>query len=154
MVYVHLADGFEEVEALTTVDLFRRAQIGVQTVSITGKKEVTGAHNVTVEADILFEETDYEQCEMIVLPGGMPGAEHLGNHEGLTSHIRCFAKNDKYIAAICAAPMVFGALGVLDGLSKRKGSGGWKNRHIHGTGHSHAFCSQADRTVERQGCFR
>ncbi|MCO7122078.1 DJ-1/PfpI family protein [Ihubacter massiliensis] len=115
MVYVHLADGFEEVEALTTVDLFRRAQIGVQTVSITGKKEVTGAHNVTVEADILFEETDYEQCEMIVLPGGMPGAEHLGNHEGLTSHIRCFAKNDKYIAAICAAPMVFGALGVLDG---------------------------------------
>ena len=101
LVYVHLADGFEEVEALTTVDLFRRAQIGVQTVSITGKKEVTGAHNVTVEADILFEETDYEQCEMIVLPGGMPGAEHLGNHEGLTSHIRCFAKNDKYIAAIC-----------------------------------------------------
>lgn len=115
MIYLHLADGFEEVEAMTIVDLFRRAQLDVQTVSVTGKKQVTGAHQVTVEADILFEETNYETCEMIVLPGGMPGAETLGNHQGLTSHIRCFAKNDKYIAAICAAPMVFGAQGVLKG---------------------------------------
>ncbi|MCQ4638366.1 DJ-1/PfpI family protein [Anaerovorax odorimutans] len=115
MIYLHLADGFEEVEAMTIVDLFRRAQLEVQTVSVTGKKQVTGAHQVTVEADILFEETNYETCEMIVLPGGMPGAETLGNHQGLTSHIRCFAKNDKYIAAICAAPMVFGAQGVLKG---------------------------------------
>ena len=115
MVYVHLATGFEEIEALTIVDLLRRANIEVQTVSITGEKRVVGTHGVPVEADILYEEADYENCQMIVLPGGLPGAEHLGNHEGLTSHIRCFAENGKYLAAICAAPRVFGAQGVLEG---------------------------------------
>lgn len=115
MIYVHLADGFEEIEALTIVDLLRRAELEVQTVSITGSRRVMGTHGVPVEADILFEETDYESCEMIVLPGGMPGAANLGNHEGLTNHIRCFAQNGKYLAAICAAPMVFGALGLLEG---------------------------------------
>ncbi|MCI8645309.1 MAG: DJ-1/PfpI family protein [Firmicutes bacterium] len=115
MIYVHLADGFEEIEALTIVDLLRRAELEVQTVSITGSRRVMGTHNVPVEADILFEETDYENCQMIVLPGGMPGAANLGNHEGLTKHIRCFAQNGKYLAAICAAPMVFGALGILEG---------------------------------------
>ena len=79
MVYVHLATGFEEIEALTIVDLLRRANIEVQTVSITGEKRVVGTHGVPVEADILYEEADYENCQMIVLPGGLPGAEHLGN---------------------------------------------------------------------------
>ena len=115
MVYVHLATGFEEIEALTIVDLLRRANIEVQTVSITGEKRVVGTHGVPVEADILYEEADYENCQMIVLPGGRPGAEHLVNHEGLTIHIRCFEENGKYLAAICAAPMVFGAQGVLEG---------------------------------------
>lgn len=115
MIYIHLADGFEEVEALTVLDVLRRAQMEARTVSITGNKQVTGAHQITVEADMLFEETDYETCEMIVLPGGMPGAETLGRHQGLTNHIRCFAEHDKYLAAICAAPMVFGALGILKG---------------------------------------
>ncbi len=115
MIYVHLADGFEEIEAMTIVDLLRRAELETQTVSMNGKKQVLGTHGVPIEADILFEETDYERCEMMVLPGGMPGAANLGDHEGLTKHIRCFAKNDKYIAAICAAPMVFAAQGVLEG---------------------------------------
>lgn len=115
MIYVHLADGFEEIEAMTVVDLLRRAELETQTVSITGSKRVMGTHGVAVEADILFEEADYEACEMIVLPGGMPGAEHLDNHQGLTAHIRCFAENDQYLAAICAAPMVFGHLGILRG---------------------------------------
>lgn len=115
MIYTHLADGFEEVEAMTIVDLLRRADLNVQTVSVTGSKRVTGAHGITVEADILFEEAQYEPCGMIVLPGGMPGSKNLGEHEGLTRHIRCFAENDKYIAAICAAPMVFGAQGLLKG---------------------------------------
>lgn len=115
MIYVHLADGFEEIEALTIVDLLRRAELTVQTVSVTGKKRVMGTHDVPVEADLLYEEADYEHCRMIVLPGGMPGAENLANHQGLTSHIRCFAKNEKYLAAICAAPMIFGAQGVLEG---------------------------------------
>ena len=115
MVYVHLATGFEEVEALTVIDLMRRAGIDVKSVSITGEKRVMGTHNIPVEADIIFEEADYDGCEMIVLPGGLPGADHLGEHEGLTAHIRSFAENDKYLAAICAAPQVFGAQGVLEG---------------------------------------
>lgn len=115
MIYVHLANGFEEIEALTIVDLLRRADLQVQTVSITGDKKVMGTHGIPVEADILYQEADYEQCEMIVLPGGLPGADYLGEHEGLTKHIRCFAENDKYLAAICAAPMVFGAQGILEG---------------------------------------
>lgn len=115
MIYVHLADGFEEIEALTIVDILRRAELEVQTVSITGNKWVLGTHGVPVEADILYDDVDYEECEMLVLPGGMPGAKNLGEHQGLTNHIRCFAENEKYIAAICAAPMVFGAQGALDG---------------------------------------
>lgn len=115
MIYVHLANGFEEIEALTIVDLLRRADLQVQTVSITGDKKVMGTHGIPVEADILYQEADYELCEMIVLPGGLPGADYLGEHEGLTKHIRCFAENDKYLAAICAAPMVFGAQGILEG---------------------------------------
>lgn len=115
MIYVHLADGFEEIEALTVIDLLRRAELAVQSVSITGEKRVMGTHGVPVEADILYEEAEYHNCEMIVLPGGLPGADNLGNHEGLTSQICSFAQQGKYLAAICAAPMVFGAQGVLQG---------------------------------------
>lgn len=115
MVYVHLAEGFEEIEAVTIVDLLRRVGAEVKTVSVSGKKQVMGTHGVPVEADLLYEEANYEECEMIVLPGGMPGAENLGKHEGLTAHIRCFAEHGKYLAAICAAPMVLGDLGILEG---------------------------------------
>ena len=115
MVYVHLANGFEEVEALTVIDLLRRAGVEVKSVSITGEKRVMGTHEIPVEADILFEEADYDACEMIVLPGGLPGADYLGEHEGLVKQIRDFAANDKYLAAICAAPQVFGAQGVVEG---------------------------------------
>ena len=115
MVYVHLATGFEEIEALTVIDLLRRAGIEVKSVSITGEKRVMGTHGIPVEADIVYEEADYENCDMIVLPGGLPGADYLGEHEGLVKHIRCFAENDKYLAAICAAPQVFGAQGVVEG---------------------------------------
>lgn len=116
MIYVYLAEGFEEVEALTAVDVMRRAGIEVQTVSITGEKLVKGTHDIKVEADILYEETDHEKCEMIVLPGGLPGADYLNEHEGLAKHIECFAKDDsKKLAAICAAPQVFGTCGILEG---------------------------------------
>ena len=115
MIYVHLATGFEEIEALTAVDLLRRADIQVQTVSIEDKKEVTGAHNISVVADILFEEADYDQCEMIVLPGGMPGTTNLQKHPGLSAKIDEFHQAGRHIAAICAAPMILGAKGYLDG---------------------------------------
>lgn len=118
MVYVYLAEGFEEVEALTAVDIMRRGGIEVQTVSITGNKTVKGTHDISVEADILYEDTDHAKCDMIVLPGGLPGADYLNEHEGLAKHIVCFAKDEsKKLAAICAAPQVFGTCGILEGKS-------------------------------------
>ncbi|MBR2674698.1 MAG: DJ-1/PfpI family protein [Mogibacterium sp.] len=118
MVYVYLATGFEEIEALTVVDVLRRAEVDVKAVSITGDRLVLGSRDITVQADLLFEEADYDDCEMIVLPGGMPGAANLGAHKGLTDHIKVFAKagdSGRKLAAICAAPMVLGACGVLEG---------------------------------------
>ena len=76
---VFYADGFEEIEALTVVDILRRAEIEVQTVSVTGSALVEGAHGITVQADILQEEADYSAAEMLVLPGGMPGGFPPGN---------------------------------------------------------------------------
>ena len=114
-VYVHLATGFEELEALSPVDVLRRGGLDVKTVSVTGEKTVVGSHGIPVTADLLFSEADYENCEMIVLPGGLPGATNLGAHEGLCGKIREFFSAGKYTAAICAAPMVFGALGILEG---------------------------------------
>lgn len=116
MIYVHLAEGFEEVEALTIVDVLRRAGEEVETVSITGEKQVMGTHGIPVIADITYEEAKYDICEMIVLPGGLPGAANLEEHEGLAAHIKCFAKDpSKKLAAICAAPMAFGTHGVISG---------------------------------------
>jgi DJ-1 family protein len=115
MIYVHLADGFEEIEAFTIVDLLRRAEIETETVSIMGKLPVTGAHGIKVAADLLFEDAVYDSCEMIVLPGGMPGATNLDEHAGLREKIYSFNNQGKWLAAICAAPLVFGHAGVLKG---------------------------------------
>jgi protein deglycase len=114
-VYIHFADGFEEVEALAPVDILRRAGCEVFTVSIMGKKEVTGSHNVKIITDCLFEEMDYKAADMIVLPGGMPGSKNLDNHQGLKNKILEFSNDGKWVTAICAAPMVLGHLGLLKG---------------------------------------
>ncbi len=115
MVYVFLAGGFEEIEALTTVDLLRRAEIQVKTVSIMEDKLVYGAHDVGVEADILFKEGLYDRCAMLILPGGMPGTENLCNHRELNEELKDFYAAGKPVAAICAAPMVLGRAGLLEG---------------------------------------
>ena len=115
MVYVHLAEGFEEIEAMTIVDLLRRADIDTETVSVTGYLPVKGSHGVKIVADILFEDAVYSSCELIVLPGGMPGAKNLDAHEGLREKIYSFNNQGKKLAAICAAPLVFGRAGVLKG---------------------------------------
>lgn len=104
-VYVFLADGFEEIEGLTVVDLLRRADIRVQTVSIMGRKEITGSHHIKVEADILFEEADFATAEMLVLPGGLPGTDYLKAHKGLQEQILAFNSEGRKLAAICAAPV-------------------------------------------------
>ena len=114
MVFIHMAEGYEEVEALTCVDVLRRAGIDAKMVSITGSLLVKGAHGINIEADMLFEGADYESCEMIVLPGGMPGATNLRDHQGLTARIKEFAKAGKPLAAICAAPLALAAHGALE----------------------------------------
>lgn len=112
---VFLATGFEEIEAISIIDILRRADIPVSTVSITGDKKVTGSHQISVIADKLFEEVNYSEVEMIIMPGGMPGAKNLGGHKGLKQQILNFNHNNKPLGAICAAPMVFGELGILKG---------------------------------------
>ena len=112
---IFLADGFEEIEALTVVDLLRRANIEISTVSIMGRKNVTGSHNITVEADSLLEETDFDSLDMLILPGGMPGTTNIADCKALTDKIKEFDEKDKMLCAICAAPTVFGKLGILKG---------------------------------------
>ncbi len=114
-VFLFLADGFEEVEGLTVVDLLRRAGIETEMVSVTGKKEISGSHGIRVMADVLFEDADLAQGAMYVLPGGMPGTRHLAEHEKLCALLTGAAAGGKKVAAICAAPSVLGGLGILRG---------------------------------------
>lgn len=115
MVYVFLAHGFEEIEALTAVDLMRRADIQVKTVSIMGERLVYGAHGIGVEADILLKAADFKNCAMLVFPGGMPGTTNLCNHKELIEEVKQFYGEGKPVAAICAAPMVLAKAGLFDG---------------------------------------
>lgn len=119
MVYLFLADGFEEIEALTPVDLLRRAGVEVITVGVTGKT-VTGSHGISVSADVCAEEAlamlnSGKLPEMIVLPGGMPGAATLDASSVVDTFIEAAERANAYIAAICAAPMVLGKRGLLRG---------------------------------------
>ena len=114
-VSVILADGFEEVEGLTVVDLLRRARIYVDTVSIMEDYTVHGAHGINVQTEDLFEEVNFVESDMIVLPGGMPGTKNLEAHEPLMKQIDTFYARGRYIAAICAAPSIFGHRGILKG---------------------------------------
>ena len=115
MVYVFLATGFEDIEALAPVDIMRRASIQVQTVSVTGELTVVSAHGVGIVADVLLSDVDFQQAEMLVLPGGMPGATNLDACRPLTDAIVRHYETGGAIAAICAAPLVFGHLGLLQG---------------------------------------
>lgn len=113
-VLVPLAPGFEEIEAVTVVDLLRRAGIEVQTAALDGP-QVTGSHGITVTADVVLDAASVDDCDMIVLPGGMPGAEHLKNDARVIALLRRFAAAGRYTAAICAAPGVLAHAGLLDG---------------------------------------
>lgn len=114
-VCVFFAEGYEEIEALTVVDLLRRAGIETDMVSITGNRVVTGSHKIAVRMDKLLEEVTFAEADMLVLPGGMPGTKNLEACEPLMEQIRKFYQDGKYVAAICAAPSIFGHLGMLKG---------------------------------------
>lgn len=114
MIYMFLADGLEEIEALCPLDLMRRAGLAVTTVGI-GSRQITGAHGITIQADML--DTDFEDNapEMIFLPGGMPGTLNLAASATVQKAIRGAHQTDAYVAAICAAPSILGDMGLLDG---------------------------------------
>lgn len=113
--YIFLADGFEEIEGLTVVDLLRRAGVEISMVSIMGRRELTGSHGIPVVADLVFEDTDFSDGTLFVLPGGMPGTKRLAAHEGLAALLKEKDAQGKRLAAICAAPSVLGGLGLLKG---------------------------------------
>lgn len=115
MIYLFLANGFEEIEALATLDILRRCGLQVTTVSVHDGLNVTAAHGLTVQADKLFAEVNLEQSEALVLPGGMPGAQNLLMHEGLRAALCAQHARGGLVAAICAAPMVLGQHGLLEG---------------------------------------
>ncbi len=110
MNYIFLDKGFEEIEAVTTIDLLRRAGIELVVVSLREKTLVEGAHNIALQADVLFQNVDFSNAEMLILPGG---ATKLGEHKGLVQLLLEHNKQEKPIAAICAAPSVLGTLGIL-----------------------------------------
>lgn len=112
---VFFATGFEEIEALTVVDLLRRTGLDVDMVSITGEKYVTSSHNITVAMDKLLEEVDFSAIDMLVLPGGMPGTKNLEACEAVMQQVDEFYAQKKDISAICAAPSILGHRGYLQG---------------------------------------
>ena len=113
--FIHFAEGFEEIEAITIADVLHRADIPTELISITGKLAVTGAHGITIHTDKLFEEADYAEAGILILPGGLPGANNLNAHSGLKEKLLEFHKEGKPVAAICAAPLVLGGLDILQG---------------------------------------
>jgi len=113
--FIFLARGFEETEAIVTMDVIRRGGINLTSVSISNMYFAEGAHDIIVEVDSLFSETDFSNGSILILPGGMPGAVNLNNHTGLKNLLKEYADQGKKIAAICAAPLVLGGLGLLQG---------------------------------------
>ena len=108
---IFLAEGYEEIEALTVADICRRCGVEVKLVSVTEERWVRGSHHVNVEADMCFSQVDFQEYDMLVLPGGMPGTRNLEAHEGLMTQVDAFYAAGKYIAAICAAPSILGHRG-------------------------------------------
>lgn len=112
--YVFLADGFEIIEALTPVDVMRRAGIDVKTVAITDDKSVISSHKIKVEADCSIGEVDFSDGDIIVIPGGYPGYENLKASREVKDIVREYYKKNKLVAAICGGPTVLGEIGILD----------------------------------------
>ena len=115
-VYEFLANGFEEIEGLAPVDILRRGGVDIKTVSVTGTEWVETSHGVTIKADLKFEDiASFEDADMLMIPGGMPGSTNLNEHEGVRQALIAQHKAGKRIGAICAAPMVLASTGILEG---------------------------------------
>jgi len=137
-----LGNGYEEVEALTVVDFLRRAQIPIDMVSITGKLETVGDHQIRIYADRLLEEVDSEEYDVVITPGGMPGVKMLASDRRVTELVRRFYDQGKLVAAICASPLVLEAAGISRDIKGTCFPGIEKNVH---------FKVFSENVVERDG---
>lgn len=150
MIYVILADGFEEIEAFGTIDILRRCGFGVETLSCTGRRVVQSARGITVKADSLFRKSQLKNIEAIILPGGLKCAETMANHSLLLSSLRQLAADHVLIAAICAAPMALGAAHILQGIHATIYPG--MQQHIPGAiYHNDAFVVQHENFITAAG---
>jgi len=148
-VYLFLAEGFEDIEALAPVDILRRAGIDVKTVSVSGDPFVESAHGVMMQADLLFEDAKLDDADFLVLPGGLPGATNLNEHEGLRKALTQQAASGRGVAAICAAPMVLGSLGLLKG--KRATCYPGFEKHLDGADYTAEICTVDGNVVTGEG---
>ncbi|MBE5039918.1 DJ-1 family glyoxalase III [Ructibacterium gallinarum] len=114
MLYLLLADGFEETEAIAPLDVIRRAGMEIKTVGVTGEV-VTGSHGIAVHADLQIDDIFGKDMDGVILPGGMPGTLHLQKSLKVAAILQRCYKRERMIAAICAAPMVLGGMGLLKG---------------------------------------
>ena len=114
-VYILLAEGFEEAEAILPYDILRRARVDVEMVSVAGTPIVTSSHGLPVATSLSLADADLSDGDMLFLPGGMPGANNLRDSESVAAAIRQYHDAGKWLAAVCAAPMVYGLMGLLDG---------------------------------------
>ena len=147
-VAIFLATGFEEIEALTVVDLLRRVHIEVDMVSITGEKKAVGSHGIVVETDKIINQLNFTEYDMLVLPGGMPGTLNLEACEVLMNQVDAFYEQKKYLAAICAAPSILGHKRILgnlplEGENKVGRQLQWSVRRVKGS-----FCCLQDWKVQ------
>lgn len=149
MIYVFLATGFEDIEALAPVDILRRANLPVKTVSISNELMVYSVHGVGVLADMLLEDVNFEQADMLVLPGGMPGSLNLDKCEPLRCAILNHYRAGKKLAAICAAPMVYGHLGLLKGLCATCYPG--MESHLEGASYTGAIVEEDGQFITGKG---
>ena len=138
-VYEFLADGFEEVEGLGPVDVLRRGGVDIKTVSVTGSEMVSTSHGVTVKADLLFEDVDFADADLLMMPGGLPGSTTLDAHEGLHRVLNAHNEAGKLIGAICAAPMVLGRMGLLKGRRATCYPG--FEEYLEGAEYTHELCT-------------
>lgn len=148
-VYMFLANGSEEIESLIPVDVLRRGGVEVKTVSITGSEYVEMAHGVTMKADLRFENANFSDADLLMLPGGLPGATNLNDHEGVREAILRQFTDGKLVAAICAAPMVFGSLGIVKG--KRATCYPGFEKYLDGAEYTHELCTVDGNVITGEG---
>lgn len=148
-VYMFLANGSEEIESLIPVDVFRRGGVEVKTVSTTGSEYIEMSHGVTLKADLKFEDADFSDADLLMLPGGLPGATNLNDHEGVRKALLQQYESGRLVAAICAAPMVLGSLGIVKG--KRATCYPGFEKYLDGAEYTHELCTVDGNVVTGEG---